>query len=59
MERTMDDHADRRVIALYQSVEAALVDVRVISDKKHYPEYERTAGEVHIIGRIRWFAREI
>ncbi len=55
----MDDHADRRVIALYQSVEAALVDVRVISDNKHYPEYERTAGEVHIIGRIRCFAREI
>lgn len=33
--------------------------VRVISDNKHYPEYERTADEVHIIGRIRWFAREI
>ena len=33
--------------------------VRVISDNKHYPEYERTAGEVHIIGRIRWFAREV
>ena len=33
--------------------------VRVISDNRHYPEYERTAGEVHIVGRIRWFAREI
>jgi len=33
--------------------------VRVISDNKHYPEYERTAEEVNIIGRIRWFAREI
>lgn len=33
--------------------------VRVISDNRHYPEYERTADEVHIIGRIRWFAREI
>jgi phage repressor protein C with HTH and peptisase S24 domain len=33
--------------------------VRVISDNKHYPEYERTADEVHIVGRIRWFAREI
>lgn len=33
--------------------------VRVISDNRHYPEYERTADEVHIVGRIRWFAREI
>ena len=33
--------------------------VRVISDNKHYPEYERTAEEINIIGRIRWFAREI
>ncbi len=33
--------------------------VRVISDNKHYPEYERTAEEIHIVGRIRWFAREL
>jgi phage repressor protein C with HTH and peptisase S24 domain len=33
--------------------------VQVISDNKHYPEYERTAEEINIIGRIRWFAREI
>jgi len=33
--------------------------VRVISDNKLYPEYERTADEIRIIGRIRWFAREI
>ena len=33
--------------------------VRVISDNKHYHEYERTADEIHIVGRIRWFAREI
>lgn len=33
--------------------------VRVISDNKHYPQYERTADEIHIVGRIRWFAREI
>ena len=33
--------------------------VRVISDNKLYPEYERTAVEIRIIGRIRWFAREI
>lgn len=32
--------------------------VRVISDNKHYPEHERTADEIHIVGRIRWFARE-
>ena len=33
--------------------------VRVISDNAHYPAYERTAEEIRIIGRIRWFAREI
>lgn len=33
--------------------------VRVISDNKHYPEYERTADKIRIVGRIRWFAREI
>ena len=33
--------------------------VWVTSDNKLYPEYERTADEVRIIGRIRWFAREI
>lgn len=33
--------------------------VRVISDNKHYPAYERTAEEINIIGRIRWFAREV
>lgn len=33
--------------------------VRVISDNKHYPEYERTSEEINIIGRIRWFSREI
>ena len=33
--------------------------VRVISDNKLYPEYERTAEDIRIIGRIRWFAREI
>jgi phage repressor protein C with HTH and peptisase S24 domain len=33
--------------------------VRVISDNKHYPEYERSAEEIVIVGRIRWFAREI
>lgn len=33
--------------------------VRVISDNALYKPYERTAEEVNIIGRIRWFAREI
>ena len=33
--------------------------VRVISDNSFYSPYERTADEIHIIGRIRWFAREI
>jgi len=33
--------------------------VRVISDNKLYPEYERAADKIRIIGRIRWFAREI
>jgi len=33
--------------------------VRVISDNKYYPEYERTAEEIYIVGRIRWFAREL
>ena len=33
--------------------------VRVISDNTFYRPYERTADEVSIIGRIRWFAREI
>lgn len=33
--------------------------VRVISDNTFYSPYERTADEINIIGRIRWFAREI
>lgn len=33
--------------------------VRVISDNKLYPEYERTAEEIYIVGRILWFAREL
>ena len=33
--------------------------VRVISDNPVYSPYERSAEEIHIIGRIRWFAREI
>lgn len=33
--------------------------VRVMSDNPVYSPYERTAEEIHIVGRIRWFAREI
>jgi hypothetical protein len=33
--------------------------VRVIFDNGFYSPYERSAEEIHIIGRIRWFAREI
>ena len=33
--------------------------VRVNSDNTFYRAYERTAGEVNIIGRTRWFARKI
>jgi phage repressor protein C with HTH and peptisase S24 domain len=33
--------------------------VRIISDNPFYAPYEGTAEEVNIIGRIRWFAREM
>lgn len=33
--------------------------VRIISDNTLYSPYERTAEEISIIGRIRWFGREI
>ncbi len=33
--------------------------VRIISDNARYSVYERTADEVNIVGRIRWFAREM
>jgi len=33
--------------------------VRIISDNPLYSPYEGTAEEINIIGRIRWFAREI
>jgi phage repressor protein C with HTH and peptisase S24 domain len=34
-------------------------EIRVISDNRRYPEYSRTADEVHIVGRICWFGREM
>jgi phage repressor protein C with HTH and peptisase S24 domain len=33
--------------------------VRIISDNPLYRPYEGTAEEINIIGRIRWFAREM
>ena len=33
--------------------------VRIISDNPRYTPYECTAEEVNIVGRIRWFAREL
>ena len=33
--------------------------VRIISDNPLYSPYEGVAGEINIIGRIRWFAREV
>ena len=32
--------------------------VKVISDNDRYDTYERTSDEVHIVGRIVWFARQ-
>ncbi len=33
--------------------------VRFISDIPNYGPYERSSEEVNVVGRIRWFAREI
>jgi len=33
--------------------------VRIISDNSVSALYERSAEEVNVVGRIRWFAREI
>jgi len=33
--------------------------LRVISDNGLYSPYERTADEINIVGRIRWFGREM
>lgn len=33
--------------------------VRIISDNTFYSPYDRTADEINIVGRIRWFGREI
>ncbi len=33
--------------------------MRVISDNPIYGPYERTADEIHIVGRIRWFAGDL
>jgi phage repressor protein C with HTH and peptisase S24 domain len=33
--------------------------LRIISDNARYAPYECTAEEINVIGRIRWFAREL
>lgn len=33
--------------------------IRIISDNAQYSAYERTIDELHIIGRVVWFAREM
>jgi hypothetical protein len=33
--------------------------VRIIPDKSPYSAYERSADEIDIVDRIRWFAREV
>lgn len=33
--------------------------VRIISDNSFYSPYECTCDEINIVGRIRWFAREV
>lgn len=33
--------------------------VRVISDNERYSPYECTAEEINIVGRVRWFSREL
>lgn len=33
--------------------------IRIISDNTQYSAYERTIDELHIIGRVVWFAREL
>lgn len=33
--------------------------VRIISDNPLYAPYEGVADEINVVGRIRWFAREL
>ena len=33
--------------------------VRIISDNQQYSTYDGTADEVNIIGRVRWYGREM
>jgi len=33
--------------------------VRIISDNHQYNAYDGTADEVNIIGRVRWYGREM
>lgn len=33
--------------------------IRILSDNPQYSAYERTIDELHIVGRVVWFAREL
>ena len=33
--------------------------VRIISDNTRYSPYECTADEINIVGRVRWYGREL
>ena len=33
--------------------------LRIISDNPRYMRYECTADEVNIVGRVRWYGREM
>lgn len=44
-------------LELVPNIEPATV--RIISDNQNHSHYERTADEVHLIGRVVWFARRM
>jgi phage repressor protein C with HTH and peptisase S24 domain len=33
--------------------------IRILSDNPHYSPYEQLLDMVNIVGRVRWFAREL
>ena len=37
----------------------ARLTTRIAPDNPIYAPYERSADEINVVGRIRWFAREI
>jgi hypothetical protein len=36
-----------------------LTRVRIISDNQQYSTYECTSEEVNVVGRVRWYGREM